>query len=191
MKLRNRKTCLLVLVAVAAAALLAPPAGPASAGATACKRWGDRKASHLTRAHARRAIGCLLNRVRAHHGLQHARANGHLSRAAQRHTRYMRRHGCFAHQCPGEADLFTRVRSTGYVTAKVSTWGAAENLAAGKRRRSTPRHMVREWMHSSAHRSVILHGTYRNLGVGFVRGLPGRRGAQAGTYTVDFGYRRR
>ena len=40
------------------------------------------------------------------------------------------------------------------------------------------------------HRSNILNGSYRDVGVGVVWGSPNKRGASAGTYTLDFGYRR-
>jgi hypothetical protein len=43
-------------------------------------------------------------------------------------------------------------------------------------------------MHSGAHRSEILNGGFRDLGVGIVHGFPGC-GYQGATFTVDFGRR--
>ena len=44
-------------------------------------------------------------------------------------------------------------------------------------------------MHSSGHRANIL-GSFDHVGVGVRWGSPARRSTKAGTYTMDFGYKR-
>ena len=44
-------------------------------------------------------------------------------------------------------------------------------------------------MHSPTHRANIL-GPYEHVGVGVRWGSPQHRKASAGTYTLDFGYKR-
>lgn len=44
-------------------------------------------------------------------------------------------------------------------------------------------------MGSSSHRANIL-GSYEHVGAGVRWGSPNSRGSQAGTYTLDFGYKR-
>ena len=45
-------------------------------------------------------------------------------------------------------------------------------------------------MHSPPHRANILTGSYEHAGVGVRWGSPTKRGSNAGTYTMDFGYKR-
>ena len=54
-----------------------------------------------------------------------------LDRAAQRHTRYMRKHGCFSHQCKGERSLERRLRRVHYLTKHLKEWSYGENIAWG------------------------------------------------------------
>jgi uncharacterized protein YkwD len=190
MALRLRKVALLGSLALLAAASLAM-AGPLTetAGANACHRWGDDKPRTLNHRHARKAIRCLLNRARHRHGLSRVHRDHRLARAAQRHTEYMNGHGCFSHQCSGEASLPTRLHKTNYLVSGLRSWLYGENIAWGERRLGTPRAMARAWMHSPEHRANILNSGFRDLGVGFDPGRPGARGANAGTYTTDFGQR--
>jgi uncharacterized protein YkwD len=190
MALRLRQVVLLGSLALLAAASLAM-AGPLTetAGASACHRWGDDNPRTLNHRHARKAIRCLLNRARERHGLRRVHRDHRLVRAAQRHTNYMNGHGCFSHECPGEASLPVRLQKANYLVSGLRSWIYGENIAWGERRLGTPRAMVHAWMHSPEHRANILNSGFRDLGVGFDPGRPGDRGSSAGTYTTDFGKR--
>lgn len=101
----------------------------------------------------------------------------------------MQRTDCFDHVCPGEPALTGRYERADYLPCGCS-WGAAENIAWGPGQKGSPRQIVRAWMNSSPHRANILNGTYEHVGVGVRWGSPRHRHSKAGTYTLDFGYRR-
>jgi uncharacterized protein YkwD len=152
---------------------------------------GACSASHATvRAAAirrsRDATLCLLNRVRARHGLAPLQLNAKLSRAARRHSRDMVRQRYFAHNSRDGRSPFDRMRATHYVPRSASWW-LGENIAWGSGSLSEPAAIVRAWMHSPPHRANILSRRFRDIGVGISPGAPtGGRGA---TYTTDFGRR--
>ena len=174
---------LTILVAMLAVVFQATAATAPAAAASACKRYGDHGPKHLTPKHARQAVICLINRKRHQHGRGHLNRSDSLNRSATRHSHRMRNSGCFSHQCPGEPSLATRLKSSGYLKGGLSRWAYGENIAWGQGWRGTPKHIVDAWMHSSAHRSTILSGTFRDVGVGFAQ--KGHRGY----YTADFGMR--
>jgi uncharacterized protein YkwD len=161
--------------------------GVATAKAGKCK-WANRGPRHVTPRHARHAVVCQINKKRRKHGLNAVDSKYALRKAGKRHSRYMLRHGCFAHQCPGERDLVGRIHATSYLPCNCS-WRVGETLAWGTRGRGTPRAIVKSWMHSPPHRQVLLDRRLRNVGIGLVWGSPLNRRARAATYTADFGYR--
>ncbi|MGH2950562.1 MAG: CAP domain-containing protein, partial [Solirubrobacterales bacterium] len=174
----------------AALAALAVASGPPPNGAQASSCAGaDTNPSRLNSGEARRAVACLINERRANAGLSALDRDRRLQKAAQRHTKRMHGTGCFAHQCPGEGSLESRLRSTGYLGGGVSHWRYAENVGWGRRGRGTPARMVEAWMGSAPHRAYILDGGFRDLGVGFRAGTPARKNAAGGVFTVDFGLR--
>jgi len=61
--------------------------------------------------------------------------------------------------------------------------------AAGLGPGATPRAMMNAWMASTPHRANILAGKFREVGLGVVGGVPGRRRASGATFTTDFGVR--
>jgi len=133
---------------------------------------------------SRDATLCLLNRVRARHGLRPFRLNAKLSHAARRHSRDMVRHRYFAHDSRDGRSPFDRMRATHYVPRNAAWW-LGENIGWGSGTLSEPAAMVRAWMHSPAHRANILSRRFRDIGIGIAPGAPvGGRGA---TYTTDFG----
>jgi uncharacterized protein YkwD len=133
---------------------------------------------------SRDATLCLLNRVRARHGLPPLRLNAKLSRAARRHSRDMVRHRYFAHDSRDGRSPFQRMRATRYVPRRASWW-LGENIAWGSGSLGAPASVVRMWMHSKPHRANILSRRFRDVGIGIAPRAPnGRRGA---TYTTDFG----
>ncbi len=186
-------------VAIIAAALLASTLmlatasvadiGVASAEAAKC-RWAQAAPRRVSRKHARHAVLCQINKRRRSHGLKGVKAKPSLRKAGKRHSKYMLRHGCFAHQCPGEKNLVARIHATSYLPCNCS-WRVGETIAAAAKRRGSPRAIVRAWMHSPPHRHVLLDRRLKNVGIGLVWGSPGNRGAKAATYTADFGYRSR
>jgi uncharacterized protein YkwD len=185
-------------VAVITAALLVSilmlvTASVANVGVTTAEakcRWAHRAPRTISPAHARHAVVCEINKKRRKHGLRPVKTKRALRKAGRRHSKYMHRHNCFAHQCAGERDLIARIEATRYLPCNC-TWRVGETLAWGARRRGTPRAIVRAWMHSSAHRHVLLDRGLKHVGIGLLWGSPSNSGARAATYTADFGYRSR
>lgn len=186
--MRNRlhTIALLIVLALAGLATLAQ-VSPGTAAAAACPGAdkGPRKISNKT---AARIVACLINEKRKKHGKRKLRYSGDLAKAARSHSKRMQKSNCFDHVCPGEASLVGRYQRSRYLPCGCS-WGAAENIGWGRGREGTPRKIVKAWMRSPAHRSNIL-GSFEHVGVGVRWGSPQRRGAKAGTYTLDFGYKR-
>jgi uncharacterized protein YkwD len=199
---RGRATTIRVMLGAAAgviiAALLASMAmlvtaavadlGVASADAAKC-RWAHRGPRQVSPSHARHAVVCQINKKRRKHGLKVVDTKYALRKAGRRHSRYMQRHNCFAHQCPGERDLVSRIYATSYLPCNC-TWRVGETLAWGARGLGTPRAIVKAWMHSAPHRHVILDRRLKNVGIGLLWGSPSNPGAKAATYTADFGLKR-
>jgi uncharacterized protein YkwD len=172
-----------------AAALLGRPQVD-SARAAECPNSGGRPYAISTK-QAREAVTCLINERRRDHGRSALMPRRSLRSAAARHSSFMERHHCFAHRCAGEGGLQSRVNKTSYLPCNCS-WGLGENIAWAKSRKSksTPRGIVRAWMHSSAHRGEMLNGSFDHVGVGVVWGGVSSSRAKAGIYTADFGFKR-
>ena len=168
--------------------LAAAPAG-ARPAAGHHRALGACSASHqIVRAasirRSRDATLCLLNRVRARHGLPPLRLDPKLSRAARRHSRDMVRHRYFSHASRNGRSPFDRMRATHYVPRHASWW-LGENIAWGSGSLAEPIAMVRAWMHSPPHRANILSRHFRDIGIGIAPGAP--VGGSGATYTTDFG----
>jgi len=184
----NRQNRCVVIALAVAALLLSALLGPvAPAEARACKHKNG-EPGEVSAREAERAVVCLINRKRANHGERKLKANGDLGHAAGKHSRYMKRHGCFSHQCRGEPDLGSRLRRSGYLAGGGSA-GYGENIAWGGGGLGTPRNIVESWMRSSGHRANILDSDFEHIGIGVVWGSPSNPRADAGLYTADFGYR--
>lgn len=179
------------LAALALVTLLAvgPQVERASA-ATACKRFADIPTYEMRKRPARRAVLCLLNRHRSKRGLAELESNRKLQRAAQKHTKYMNKERCFAHECPGERSLEARLRVVDYLTSLLTgaSWG--ENIAYCGGLRGTPRQLVHQWMHSPPHRANILNPIFTDIGIGVLGRIPVKGTPRGGSYTTDFGMRR-
>lgn len=158
-----------------------------SASAASCS-GADKSPRHISSKTAGKAVVCLINKKRRHHGLKALKPHRDLTQAARAHTRQMQKSNCFSHLCPGEAVLSGRYERSDYLPCGCN-WGAAENIAWGSGKDGSPRKIVKAWMHSSGHRHNIL-GSFDHIGAGVKWGSPTRRHANAGTYTVNFGYRR-
>jgi uncharacterized protein YkwD len=172
----------LSVLALCAAAAGASP-GPHRHALGACSASHAQVRAATVR-RSRDATLCLLNRVRARHGLPPLRLNAKLARAARRHSRDMVRHRYFAHDSRDGRSPFERMRATHYVPRNRSWW-LGENIAWGGGALGEPAAIVRAWMHSPPHRANILSRRFRDIGIGIAPGAPtGGRGA---TYTTDFG----
>jgi uncharacterized protein YkwD len=168
---------------LAAAAMMAVPAA-----AAACERDGAQP-KELTVKEARAAVICLINQRRKGNGLGRLREENHLERAAQRHSNSMDQGNFFSHIGPGGSTPQSRVQGTGYL-AGASSWGIAEVIRWGRRGQGSPKAAVAAWMKSPSHRSALLGGGYRHLGVGVALGSPTGSGeGNSAIYTATVGYR--
>ena len=167
---------------IAALAVLAiASASPAQARAANCAR-ATAATVDASNVAIRNATMCLLNAQRRAHGLRPLRQTPSLRRASVRHSRDMVRDHFFAH-----GDFFGRIERSGYLRG-AHAYTVGENIAWGGGPTSSPREIVRMWMHSPPHRANILNGRYTAIGIGVANGTP--VGMSGGTYTTDFGYRR-
>jgi uncharacterized protein YkwD len=191
MVLRIRKIVFVGTLALLLAAVLLL-AGPLSGAANAspCKRFGNDMPRSLSHRHARMAVRCLLNRKRENHGLRRLGKSPRLKDAAQRHTNYMDNHSCFAHECSGEPSVLSRLKKVNYIVGGLRRWLYGENIAYGGSDFGTPKAIVRAWMHSPEHRHNILNPDFREIGIGFVRGIPPDSGSSGATFTTDLGMRK-
>jgi uncharacterized protein YkwD len=180
-------------VLLAAVALVALPAVPASAKKTPrCAGAGDVPTAR-TLAKARRATMCLVNRERRKHGLRSLRTNRRLQASATAYAREMVRREFFDHTSPGGETFTERIREETRYLAGALRWEIGENLAWGTGSRATPAQIVSSWMHSPGHRANILRASYREMGMGIALGAPVQAAAAssgAATYANQFGARR-
>jgi uncharacterized protein YkwD len=120
----------------------------------------------------------LFNRQRAAHGLERLTMDVKLAKAADSHSADMLRRGYFAHNGPqGKWDV--RIRR--YVSRTM----VAEILSYGSGRYATPSGMVSAWMHSPAHRRIILMPELRRVGLGIATGVY-RGESRVAIATADF-----
>lgn len=134
---------------------------------------------------------CLIDQVRARHGLRPLHANTQLGSVAASQVASMLRWNYFADvrpsgQTPFGLVVLTRYRSR---SARISV---GQNIAWASGAYATPEHVVANWMASPPHREIMLSGEYRDAGVAVTSALPsvlhaGRSGA---VYAVEFGARR-
>jgi uncharacterized protein YkwD len=129
------------------------------------------------------AILCLLNAERRGKGLPSLKSNRALARAAKSWARTMVARRFFAHES-GHSTVLSRIKRTGYVHG---SWSLGENIAWGSGALATPRAIVNGWMHSPGHRANILHGAFRDIGIGIKLGAPGQGLSGGATYVTDFG----
>jgi uncharacterized protein YkwD len=144
------KCALFVLAAVVAALVILP--ATASAAVT------------LTPKEQR--IVALINEIRADHGLAQLTVKPCLVRAARVHSGEMGARQYFSHDSYNGESFDRRLLRLGYVRTGYTFWKVGENLAWGGGLYATPEVIVNGWMHSPAHRTVILTRTFRHIGVG-------------------------
>ena len=174
---------LLVLAVAAAACLIAAP----TAAAKPCKN-ADAAAGQASHRALQRATVCLLNKQRRAHRMRRLRVSKRLGHAARGHSAEMAARNYFSHNSRSGASFLDRIRRAGYLR-HARRWSVGENIAWGTGRLSTPRSIVRAWMHSPGHRANILKRSYKHIGIGISFGAPVPTGSAGATYTTDFGTR--
>jgi uncharacterized protein YkwD len=105
----------------------------------------------------------LINQVRRCHGLPGLRASVQLGRAAVAHASAMGRGGFFSHASADGASAGARIRRH-YDVSRSSRWRVGETLL-WRSPDVTPQESVRMWLDSPAHRHVLLHPAFREIGV--------------------------
>src|SRR3954469_9714114 len=173
-KMRSR----LLLIATVSAALLAPSV----AQAADCP-GADLVPDASNAAQVSDATLCLLNAERAPAGLAPLTVDSTLSTASDAYAGVMIAGQFFAHQSPDGGTLDQRLSKVGYHYEI-----AGENIAWGEGPLATPASIVDAWMHSEGHRTNILDGDFRQIGLGILSGVP-RAGSPfpGATYVTDFG----
>ena len=135
----------------------------------------------------------LINKQRVKHGLHKVRANVKLVDAAQGHSTQMAEADYFSHDSvdPRGETWSSRIVRYGYQRTGYAYWKAGEDIYWGAGLYSDPVACVDAWMHSPAHRAVILTRKFRDLGVGAYKADDGYQGSDGvvWVFTLDMGRR--
>ncbi len=137
----------------------------------------------------RAAVLCLINQIRAQHGIAPLKLNGQLDAAAESHANELIADDYFAHVSPTGETPVDRVRSTGYIPSPAAGYIIGENLAWGTYSLSTPQAIVTAWTGSPGHLANILEARYRDTGIAIAGSVPSSlaNGAPGATYAQEFG----
>lgn len=109
---------------------------------------------------ARRLLA-VVNAERGRRGLGPVVLQGHLMRAAQRHSRDMVQTGLLGHRGSDGTSPFGRITASGYRYR-----AAGENLHAGS---NDPRVILQRWLNSPTHFRILTTPDYVHAGVGYAR----------------------
>ena len=180
----GRRAPLLALLVVL---VLAVGPGAAPARASGCA-YAAASARVIGVAAARRAVECVVNARRRAHGRRPLSWSGRLGLAAERYSLDMVARRFFAHVSPDGATLVGRVRRTGYLRGARS-WMLGEDIGWAEDPIATASSIVRSWMHSPPHRSVLLDRRFRHVGVGVAAGVPDPSAGRGATFVMDVGRR--
>jgi uncharacterized protein YkwD len=168
---------LAALAAVLAAVALAPPAGAATRALTEVRT-------------AETAVLQRINEVRRAHGLRGLRLSAGLARAADAHARSMGRSGYFSHTSRDGTSMASRIARF-YQRGGFRSWTVGETLA-WRSPGGTAARIVTMWLASPAHREILLHASFREIGVAAVHSeqAPGVYGNREVTiFVADLGAR--
>jgi uncharacterized protein YkwD len=102
-----------------------------------------------------------LNQIRHANGLPSLRPSPSLHRSSTRYARHMVSADYFGHS--SRIAVSSSFGRAGETLAMHSGWGPEPGVT------------MSQWMHSSAHRSVLLSRSYRSVGMGIARGRIGSR----------------
>jgi uncharacterized protein YkwD len=156
----------LLLSLVGAVALVAVPAAAQAASKVSYQASSEQR------------VLTLLNQIRAQHKLAPLTASAPLRSAARAHSADMLQRGYFDHDSPTE-------RWNSRIGRYLKSRETAENIALGSGSYGTPQGIVSLWMHSPAHRAIILTAGLHRVGLGLALGTyDGTRGTVMAT--ADF-----
>ena len=176
-----------VLVCAILAAAFAGGTAPVASAADACS-LGDTPVSQLSEFGAQFVTICLINEQRAGAGVAALTYNAKLYLAAEGHAVDMVDGRYFAHAGRDGSSVVERVTAQTYASPDDGTQ-LGEDLAWGSAARATPRAAVEGWLASPAHRAVMLHPEFREIGIGVRLGAPvtGVVFGESVTYAASFG----
>jgi uncharacterized protein YkwD len=131
---------------------------------------------------------CLVNRVRAQHGVKALLESARLDRAALGHDQNMISMAYFNHIGPAGDTPQSRIMAGGVLTPSAVMPALGENLACAAGSLATPGATVASWLDSRSHLANILDTRFRYTGIAVVAATPPVLGSdEAGaTYTEDF-----
>jgi uncharacterized protein YkwD len=171
-----RGAAALVAIGCSLAALAAIPAAASPTGS-------DRVAT------LEQAVLREMNQARATRGLKPLTLARGLRASAVAHSRAMLAGGFFQHESANGGSFWLRIKKT-YPPPAHGAWSVGENLFM-KSAEPTAHETVETWLASPAHRSILLSGRWKDVGVGVIFGQAG--GVFGGTttwlITADFGVR--
>lgn len=117
----------------------------------------------------------LHNRYRILNRLRPLAPNSKLRQAAIDHAKWMAETETMSHVGRDHSSFITRLKNAGYQYSY-----AGENIAFGY---GLPANVMKGWAQSPGHRANILNPKYREIGIGFARGINSSRFY----WCVDFG----
>lgn len=186
--------CLAALGASFSTAAATTRAGAAVSAATASCAGAEAAPNGHNSSIVDAATLCLMNRIRAEHGLRALRRNGALAAVATGQARDMVRGDYFGDQSLTGQTPLARIMASGYSLAPSHVrLLTAQNIGWGTGPNATPAGIVEAWMQSPPHRAIILTAAYRDTGVGVAPSVPAQfvNSFVGGTYAVEFGARTR
>jgi uncharacterized protein YkwD len=135
------------------------------------------------------ATVCLVNQVRAQHGVAAMRFSTRLAQAAQRHAADMVASDYFGHVGPAGDTPVSRIRDTGYLRNTSVGYVVGENLAWGTLTLATPAATVAAWIASPEHLSNMLDPGFADTAVYVDPQAPPTlsQGQPGATYAQEFG----
>jgi uncharacterized protein YkwD len=168
---------LLTVVVVLGAGLVAPqPFAPEPSAARPATT------ATATAGYGKRALAGI-NDARGAHGLRPLRLSASLARAAAAHARELGDGGYFSHASGGGGSVAARIAAyyDGSTVGEVILWKSPS---------VTPEQAVAAWLESPAHRHVLLHRSFRHVGIAALQVMdaPGvYRGLDVTIVVADFG----
>jgi uncharacterized protein YkwD len=174
-----------VVLALAVSTALAPAATARGtcAGANMRPATSDQHALAV-------ATLCLVNLVRAEHGMHRLHSDHPLTNVASGEARQLVALDYFSDVSPTGVTPLSMITAARYPhPAQPFSYG--QNLAWGTESGATPQRIVEAWMASPPHRAIILEAAFRDTGVAVVARAPAieAHGHPGATYAMEFGRR--
>jgi uncharacterized protein YkwD len=142
------------------------PQASTSPTPTAAAAQADQAADPFREREDRMAL--MVGRARASAGLLPLARSAQLDRAAIAHGQNMVARGYMEHDGP-DGSPASRAAAQGYETPRGSAWLVVETISAIS---DEPEGALGWWLSDGVHRRVVMHGFWRELGVGYVQGGP-------------------